>query len=392
MRTVRIVLAASGLALAASASLTGLRAQSVFWTENPRGGDTPVFVRPDAYDYTPSVLKVGGTYHMWWCGSWAGDALLHAQSASIDGPWHSAGSPAPNTYDVTLTPTPPDRDDFDSLHTCDPSVIKVGAWFYVYYSGDTAQGAIGQNTNYKTCACDGNSVCGQDQCDGTTRIGVARSLDGLSWQRLNGGLPIVQPAWARPWAKSERQKPSPYGAGQPSVSYVDGQFYLIYTDTTGADTEPVSGAGQFVLRSADPAFQDGVEELACQQRDASGACTAAGFVPRTPQNHTRYSLLPGFSVDWQYVDALDAFLVASNQTDGFTDVWLFGRSAMLAGQPMGHVTIAGSWADGSGVVSTPDRHALPGAVASSVAVDLLRAVGPDIIGWDIAHNGADLRW
>ena len=129
----------------------------------------------------------------------------------------------------------------------------------------------------------------------------------------------------------------------------------------------------------------------CLVRATDGRCTSSGFAARTPQNHTSYSLVEGFSVDWQYVDALDAFLVASNHTDGYTDVLLFARSRLLADQRIGHVTIAGNY-DGSGVVSSEERHALPGPVTNSIAVDLLRAVGPTIPEWDIGRNGVDLRW
>jgi hypothetical protein len=44
-------------------------------------------------------------------------------------------------------------------------------------------------------------------------------------------------------------------------------------------------------------------------------------------------------------------------------------------------------------VSTPDRHAIRGAAAQTLKIDLLRAVGaPDPNAWDLAWRGADLKW
>lgn len=378
------------------------RAAGPYLLENLRGGDTPVLSRPGAYDYVPSILDIGGTLHMWWCGSTAGDGILHAQSENGPaGPWHSFDSTVPNSVDVTFRPraqepgfNPNDNDFFDTLHVCDPSVIRVGGTFYLYYGGDTLHNTIGQNTVEKTCACDGIAVCGQNQCDGTTRIGVAMSTNGgRSWQRLNDGLPIVQPAWARPGAKVEATNPSPYGSGQPSVTYVDDRFYLIYTDSTGAATNPVSGAGQFVLRAGDPTFQLDLEELACTQRNAQGACLATAFVPFSPSIHTRYSLVEGFSVDWQYSDDLNAFVVANHRNEGEIEILLLSKNDLRGENPLAMLTLPGNWRDGPGLVSTPDRHAIRGAAAQTLKIDLLRAVGaPDPNAWDLAWRGADLKW
>lgn len=387
----------AGLGLAVGTA----QAAGPYSLEALRGGDAPVLVRPGAYDYVPSVLDIGGTLHMWWCGSTAGDGILHAQSENgPGGPWHSFDSTVPNSIDVTFRPRGQepgfdlkDADVFDSLHVCDPSVIQVGGVLYLYYGGDTLHNTIGQNIVEKTCACDGIAVCGQNQCDGTTRIGVARSTNGgRSWERLNDGLPIVQPAWARPGAKFEATNPSPYASGQPSVTFVGDRFYLIYTDSTGAATNPVSGAGQFVLRSTDPTFQADLEELACVQRDAQG-CLATAFVPFSPSLHTRYSLIEGFSVDWQYSDDLDAFVVANHRNDGEMEILLFSRTDLRGENPLAVLTLPGSWRDGPGIVSTPDRHAIRGPVSQSLRIDLLRAVGGDDVNtWDLAFRGADLRW
>lgn len=310
-----------------------------------RGSDAPVMTRT-SYDYVPSVMH-DGVYRMWWCGGVAGDHILYAEASSLDGPWHSHGSSTPGSWDDVFQPTG-NAADFDGTHTCDPSVIRVAGKYYMYYGG------------YPSTA-DGD----------TTRIGVASSDDGFSWTRLNGGKPIVVPATDYHAAVNK------YGAGQPSVTFVDGKFVLVFTDTTGLDINPGNGAGIFVLRSQDPTFQSGVEEL-----------SAAGFQAYSNTTYTQHKLIESFSVDWQYIDTIDAYAVASHTSGGKTRIHLFDKTLTSS---LGEVEVAGSWTEGPGLVSRPDRHAMPSAECGKVPIDIMRSVGPGGPDtWDLAHDGADL--
>ncbi|RKH39482.1 beta-xylosidase [Corallococcus sicarius] len=330
----------AAVALASSLLTPVARAATI---ANYRGGNTPVYSRT-SYDYVPSVMK-DGVYRMWWCGGIAGDYILYAEANSLGGPWHARGSTVANSYNTVFRPTG-NASQFDGIHVCDPSVIRVDATYYMYYGG------YGDGT-------------------GTTMIGVASSPDGLNWTRLNGGNPIIVPA------RDYRTVPNKYGAGQPSVTYVNGKFYLVFTDSTGYAVDG-NGGGQFVLRSSDPTFQTGVEEL-----------TATGFAPRTATNHTRHSLIAAFSVDWQYVDANDTFAVAvDGPTASATRVVLF-NSALS--QQVDQFDIAGTWTEGPAIVSRPDKHAIPSSTCGTVPVDIVRSVGPGGPDtWNLAHNGVDL--
>lgn len=288
-----------------------------------------------------------GVYRMWWCGGIAGDHILYAEASSLDGPWHAHGSSTPGTYDDVFQPTG-NGADFDGVHTCDPSVVRVDGVYYLYYGGLGSQ-------------------AGSD----TTQIGAARSDDGMSWARLNGGAPIIVPA--RDW----HTVVNGYGAGQPSAVALDGWIYLIFTDTTGLGINPGNGAGQFVMRSRDPAFQSGVEELGEQ-----------GFAAYAESTHTAFSRLESFSVDWQFVDSLDAFVVASHTAGGETRLHLFDRELSTA---LDEVSISGAWTEGPGIVSRPDKHAVAAASCGTVPVDIMRSVGPGGPDtWDLAHDGIDL--
>jgi hypothetical protein len=238
----------------------------MYASSNPRGSDNPVFVNGASYDYSPSVM-LDGVYRMWWCcgstsGGVAGDHICYAEASSLDGPWHAHGNGTANTHDEVFHGTG-NLGDFDGTHTCDPSVIRVEDGTYYMYYGGLAENAPSS----------------------WTRIGVASSPDGFNWTRLNGGKAIIDAARD----PNANNLPNKYGAGQPSVTEVDGLFYLIHTDTTGLGGNQGNGAGQYVLRSADPTFQNSVEEL-----------TSTGFVAKGSVPTTKYSLLEAFATDWQY--------------------------------------------------------------------------------------------
>jgi hypothetical protein len=325
---------------------------------NPRGSDAPVYVNAATYDYSPSVM-LDGVYRMWWCcgstgGGVAGDHICYAEASSLDGPWHAHGSQSPNTHDEVFNGTG-NVADFDGTHTCDPSVVRVDGVYYMFYGG------ISENTPQPTW----------------TRIGVAQSPDGFSWTRLNGGQAIVDAA-RNPYASN---LPNAYGAGQPSIVYLDGLYYMVHTDTTGLGGNQGNGAGQYVLRSPDPTFQSNVEEL-----------TAGGFVPKGQAPYTGFSLLEAFATDWQYADAIDSFVVADDGPSGASIVLkLFGKD--LA--PLGHdVSIPGQWTEEPAIASRPDKHAVPwGGGCGTLAMDVMRSVGtggqPGT--WDLAHAGIDLQ-
>src|SRR5580700_930488 len=163
--------------------------------------DAIIFKRA-LYDYAPAVIRDGNLYRLYWCGGVAGDFILYAESSNPRGPWHSSRAWQSNSYDVSLRPTGSPA-NFDGLHTCDPNVIKVGSNYFLYYTGASADGALGA-------------------------IGVAESSDGIHFTRLNGGLPIVSPARSNP---NYARNGLTYGAGQPAVLYRDGYFYLSFTDS-----------------------------------------------------------------------------------------------------------------------------------------------------------------
>jgi hypothetical protein len=302
-------------------------------------GDAP-------YNYAPSVLWDGGRYRMWWCSQLGianppGDDILLAESRSLGtrfrGPDGRGGTPV---FSGSAR-------RFDAMHTCDPSVIRVGRTYYMYYTG-----AAGDHAH-------GNA------------IGLATSTDGRVWTRANGGRPLVTSA-------RDVRRANTYGAGQPSVVYLAGAFYLMFTDTTGQHAGQ-NGAGQFVLRSPDPAFGRDVEALGPD-----------GFVRVQDTTARLRSVVDAFSADWMWVDALAAFAIAHETRDGTTiTFWDVGFES----HPYHPLLLPGPWREGPGLVRRGDGHAVVSLdnPCGKVAIDLVRATrevraGPS----DLRHFGLDV--
>lgn len=229
-------------------------------------------------------------------------------------------------------------------------MLRVGETYYLYYTGAAGDHALGNS------------------------IGLATSPDGTHWTRANGGRPIVTPA-------GDVHRQNVYGAGQPSVVYLDGWFYLMFTDTSGRAAE-WNGAGQFMLRSKDPGFGGGVEELGI----AGFTAVAGTATPRTR------SVVEGFSADLTWVEALQAFAIA-HETDGGTSITFWNRD--FTASPYRSVLIAGQWQEGPGLVRRPDGHALLSASepCGRVPLDVVRAtaIGRANAPTDLRHFGIDVR-
>ncbi|TWP50838.1 family 43 glycosylhydrolase [Lentzea tibetensis] len=299
------------------------------------GGNAP-------YNYAPTVLSEGGRIRAWWCSQMQaavppGDDVLMSEGPSASGPF----GPASAVFAGSST-------GFDGMHVCDPSVLRVGDTYYMYYTG-----AAGDHAN-------GNA------------IGVATSPDGMNWTRANNGAPIVGPAY-------DAMRENTYGAGQPSVTHVDGWYYLMFTDTTGRATEH-NGAGQFVLRSKSPLFTEGVEALG-----------ESGMAPVTATNTPRTrSIVQAFSADWMWVDAAHAFAIA-HETDAGTTITFWDKD--FTRTPYDPVLIPGVWREGPGLVRTAEGHAPidPADPCGRVSLDVLRATTTGAAGAPtaISHFGLD---
>jgi hypothetical protein len=294
-----------------------------------------------SYDYVPSVVYENGVYRMWWCGGVAGDYILYSQATDPQGPWTDPVE--------ALRPTGSTA-DFDGWHVCDPSVIKVGSTYYMYYSGHPLP------------------TSGLPQ---TTAVGVAVSQDGVNWRRAPelAGRPLVETN------RGIDQVSTKYGAGQPSALQVNGYTYLVYSDSTGRDSNPLNGGGVYVIRSTDPLFRSGVEEL-----------TRGGFVARgtTRALTTEYKLFDAVSVDMTYDAPTRSFVMAVNGVPGQTALLIYDEAFGFKKR----ADIAGvAWTEGPGLVRRWDGATLAHAAGQPLPVTVFYSTG--VPGHDFYNPALD---
>lgn len=207
--------------------LRGTNAVSVNsdWSYNPN---------VHSYAYAPSIIHDGSFYHMYFCSTPAPvesprgfDYIRHA--ASRDGyTW--------STPSVILRPAYIPNGDLTSANTqsedcaCDPSVIKVGEWWYMYYGGniDYYAGVI--------YVARSNSPYGPFSKWTKRRTWEPDPLDPA---------PIIFPKVANAPSWADPTKIYYYGAGQPSVIYRDGKFKMWYTDASLGTVSLTSGATEW---------------------------------------------------------------------------------------------------------------------------------------------------
>ena len=347
-------------------------AASGFDASAMRGGNADILPL-SGYDYAPSIIAGSdGTYRAWWCGLNAGpggDEIRYAEAASLDGPWHSHGGTTPNTFDVAMTAPGTGTAFFDTTDTCDPFVVQVpDGTYYLYYGGNGAPFTGAPNN--------------------TTQMGVASSPSGLpgTWTKLNDEQPIVTP--------QVNEGAGSYGAGQPSVAFVDDYLYMVYTDTTGR-----GGAGIYVLRASpsNPTFQPPDVET----------FDGFGFVPLSDATKTLFRISPATGVDWAYSDAAHAFILAEDDTFSSIQLDVVDPLTFAFSHP---TEVPAGTADGPGMVHTADGHVPASTACGALPIDLLRAecyasagdttdCGADPYGgtnssnislWDLAHVGVTL--
>jgi PKD repeat protein len=175
-------------------------------------GEPYIFVNAQSggfsYAYGPSIIKVGDTWHMYFCSTGDGtsaawDYVRH--ETSVDGIHWSAP-------DLILQVSDP----VNERATCDPSVVYYNAgdgdYYYLFYSGNKKDV---QTVNFVARSAS------------PTGPFLKYTSRGTWEQNAADPKPIILPMHATPDGSGAW-----YGAGQPTVVVKDGKLYQWYTDTT----------------------------------------------------------------------------------------------------------------------------------------------------------------
>lgn len=348
---------ATALGLVATLLVTGAASQPTkrtptIATTNYRSSGTVNDESGTSYNYAPAIIfDHQNLYRMWWCGNPGspGDHILYAQSTSLDGPFTSVDGTA--GWQSVFQGTGIGTGTFDARHTCDPNIVLADGTYYMYY------GALKE-----------------DNDPGLTTMGVASSPDGISWTRLNNGNAILTPAF--------QQANSSYGVGQPAVVYRDGLFWMLFIDTTGSGTQygnGLIGNSIFAWRSADPTFQTGVEVF-----------LQNGWTAKTDANSRSFSVFVGSSVDWQFSNVINSWIVANDQhTTESTTISFLDPDNLLV-HKYNDVEINGHWTEGPGLVRLPDgTDIVPRSDCSILSLDVIRST-TEFPPTTLQHIGLDV--
>ncbi len=181
------------------AILNGLNGTSSGWQVYPGG----------SYHYGPSIMiddNEHGLIHMWTCspgtGSTQWDVIRYHYSNDNGETW--------SPDEIALIPTP---GSLDTYSACDPSVVKIGTYYYMGYTS-TINPQATQNQLFLARSLIPN--------------GSYEKWNGTGWNS-NNPQPIV--AYYGPSTK--------YGIGEPSLVLKDNLIYAYYTNTddTGSYTD-----------------------------------------------------------------------------------------------------------------------------------------------------------
>ena len=178
-------------------TLNGLNGTSSGWQVYPGG----------SYHYGPTIMiEDNTTIHMWTCtpgtGPLAWDFIRYHYSNDNGHTW--------SADEIALTPT---SGTLDTYSVCDPSVVKIGAYYYIGYTS-TANPTGAQNQVFLTRSLTPN--------------GNYQKWNGSGWDSSHP-QPIV----------AYHGSPTAYGIGEPSLVLKDDLVYVYYSDydNTGTYTE-----------------------------------------------------------------------------------------------------------------------------------------------------------
>ena len=257
-----------------------------------------------------SVLNADGSVDLWTC------AKNSANSAPVITYRRSSnGTSWPSTELAVLTPTSGGR---DSAGVCDPSVVQLGGYYYMAYSG----WASPKRTMNDVFVARSRSAAGPFQ-----------KWNGNGWAPF-GPQPVVS------------HVDQGYGAWAPSLVVKDGLLHLFYASTSPSGQQG-TGPGtvtQMHLRVADVSGRSGATEMWPERLDYQGvAITLPG---ETKPDGTGSGAVP----DIKYMDAFEEF-IAVGAGDPYADsahptMWE-SRNGLSFGKAL---AIRGSWEQRAGDV------------------------------------------
>ncbi len=159
------------------------------------------------YDWGHSVIKEDGKYKMWWVRPDVYDAIFYAESTDLKN-WTNVQRV------ISLSPNSLNRKKYDNIKGMlgKPSVIHVGDTYFMYFEAPATE----------------DPDITQTVLEWDNQVMLATSTDGINWSFYSDSKNQPKPVIAMPTNLMKNFDTKEYGAGQPSVFYKDGTFYLTY--------------------------------------------------------------------------------------------------------------------------------------------------------------------
>lgn len=159
------------------------------------------------YDWGHSVIKDGDIYKMWWVRPATFDAIFYAESKDLKN-WYNVERV------ICFSPNSTNIKKYDNIKGMlgKPSVIKVNGTYYMYFEAPATE----------------DPDITQTVLEWDNQVMLATSSDGRNWNIHSDAAGQPVPVVAMPEELMGNFTVKEYGAGQPSVFYKDGKFYLTY--------------------------------------------------------------------------------------------------------------------------------------------------------------------
>jgi hypothetical protein len=267
------------------------------------------------YDYAPTVMKDGKVFKMWWLGRIDNSV----PGFEDDNVYYSESTNGVN-WSNPISVLKPSHNDLGvyGYHVGNPSVVKVDNIYHMYLS--TGNGA-------KTPS--GTVIPGN-------AVGYSSSRDGKTWSRVKV---IKEPFNPKNTCCGN------YGAGEPSVVFLNSFFYMAYIDSTGKRSNATNGSGIYIIRSPQADFSTNVEAL-----NGSGS-----FAPLTKDNDTAYLWNNNtFGGEFAWSKQLNQFIYLR----GGTTQLLFADRSLDIVQTLDLPSPRNPWREENTLSRTPEGHTL----------------------------------
>jgi hypothetical protein len=253
---------------------------------------SPVVGAPGTYDYSPSVMQSGGVQQFWWCTA-PNDVIVY-EAINLS-PLHVI---TPETIVLRHGPT----GAWDSRFTCNPHVVRG------QFANPLGDGTTYTYAMYYVALADGAS--------GGNNIGVAFSLDGITWHKYP--TPVITTDTTAYYGVGQPDLFNPHGATGSDIEmvYEHTDASTSHIEATSTDGVHFTVAGTLSTTGLPPGQKNNLDDIAYDpatgtwyglydEFPARPTSTTGGIIERGQPGETLYSTTDLLTGTWTQLDTVD---------------------------------------------------------------------------------------